>query len=64
VGGLAAMAVAYLGHNEVATLLPARGVPPAELWAWFPLALLAGAAAALLGLRIGMLARPEAGTPA
>jgi hypothetical protein len=64
VGGLAATAVAYLGHNGVAAVLPGRAVPTAELWGWFPLALLAGAAAAVLGLRIGMLARPEPGTPA
>jgi hypothetical protein len=64
VGGLAATAVACLFHNGVAAVLSARGVPAAELWAWFPLALLASAAAAVLGLCIGMLARPEAGAPA
>jgi hypothetical protein len=31
---------------------------------WFSRALPAGPAAAVLWLRIGMLARPEAGTPA
>lgn len=58
VAGIAATALAYLTHNPAAALLGGRAVPPDALWAWFPVALLAGAAAALLGLRVGTAARP------
>jgi hypothetical protein len=57
-GGVVATAVAYLAHNVLAAAIGGRMVPPAELWAWFPIALAAGAAAASLGFRIGTLARP------
>jgi hypothetical protein len=64
VAGAVATTLAYLVHNPAATLLAGRVVTAAELWSWFPVALVAGAAAAFLGLRIGMLARPApAGVP-
>ncbi|MGH7264803.1 MAG: hypothetical protein ACREMB_08085, partial [Candidatus Rokuibacteriota bacterium] len=56
-GGLVATAVTYVAHNALAAAIGGRTVPPADLWAWFPLALAAGAAAAILGFRIGTLAR-------
>jgi hypothetical protein len=56
--GVLATAVAFLVHDPVAALLGGRQVPAADLWAWLPLALAVGGAAALLGLRIGTLARP------
>lgn len=63
-GGVVATVAAYAVHNPVAGLLGGRAVPPADLWAWFPVALVAGASAAFLGLRIGALARPVAADPA
>jgi hypothetical protein len=57
-GGLAATALAYAVHEPAAAWLGGRSVPAGELWAWFPLALAVGAAAAVLGLRIGARARP------
>ena len=58
-GGALAITLAYAVHNPVAALLHGRGVPAGDLWAWFPLALVAGTSAAYLGLRIGALARRE-----
>ena len=60
VAGLAATGLAYVLHDPAAALLGGRSVPAGELWAWFPLALAVGAAAAVLGLRIGARARPIA----
>jgi soluble P-type ATPase len=60
VAGLAATALAYVAHTPAAAWLGGRAVPPGDLWAWFPVALAAGAAAAVLGLRIGARARPIA----
>jgi hypothetical protein len=62
VAGVAASTLAYLTHNPAAALLGGRAVPPDALWAWFPVAVLAGAAAAHLGLRIGTAAGPAATT--
>ncbi len=56
--GAAATGLAYLAHNPLAGLLGARALAAGELWGWFPLAVVAGPAAAFLGLRIGTLARP------
>jgi hypothetical protein len=64
VAGSVATVLAYLAHNPVAGLVAARTVPPAELWGWFPVGLAAGAAAAVVGARIGTFARPgPAGAP-
>ena len=60
VAGLAATVLAYVAHDPAAALLGGRSVPAGELWAWLPLALAVGAAAAVLGLRIGARARPIA----
>lgn len=54
-GALAATSAAYLAHNPLSALLAGKVLGAAELWAWFPLALVASAAAGHLGFRIGRL---------